>query len=533
MISGTKTKELMPYIPEVITCICSDYIIPRDSITLVSHAVQVMSSILLSCQLIAESENKSLDARSIQTNLKMRDCFEFLYSALIQTSKASSGTQTMHFGKPSNIRKHVIEAFHVLADMFVTTSREDAIDINKRKILQLFRAYEAMYLSKCIEEYCDEENDSLHMISCILASPYYPAHQDVAVFDRTLSFIIDQGRNLLAHGDEDRLEQSKLSTLSQMMTMIFEPLIHSESRFMPADTAKLFDGLFPPEDSVSVSDRDISQLGHLVHSRVSVILRFFVQHNVWTRSKAMDERRLAVFCNILGLRFDEMESFDLTKLNESNDKTALETLPSRELFDMISSVFVPLVASCRRQSYPQIMRQKVVAAIGAIFCILSKSCGLSMTRLKSYRDRQLDDSSLVLAQPLVTLLIEMLNDGSDDVRTTTIRTLYYSVPFIAPDEFAAREDRDGIYCFTKFANMALNEVICTHNFNSIEIQGKGDLVQDLDTVLRSLSILNPSELEAIVRRFLGDKSEMIDDNGRCFMSELIDHASLLAQLNNQ
>lgn len=259
----------------------------------------------------------------------------------------------------------------------------------------------------------------------------------------------------------------------------------------------------------------------------------FVLNDHWAHSAALQTRRLEVLELLFDLHDDKDSDCD-------DAASAIKSLLNGKIATLFQNVFT----STSVASTPVHVR---LASAKLVKRVLA-ACSSEDTRVMSYEKQSTVVATgsgasdilkdVVNSTAVLKLLMNItLDDSCDDIRVLTLESMLYVVPFILRSddkEFTKRnivpgDDTNAVVAASYTFEGAVDRLI----HRAVEGNPTPHFLEVLDTVLRSLAVLSPSDFEGIVRgnfKLLTDAHKAPSAASDMF-SGLVDHCDMMTQLN--
>lgn len=194
----------------------------------------------------------------------------------------------------------------------------------------------------------------------------------------------------------------------------------------------------------------------------------------------------------------------------------------RTLQRLSASTFRP----CLQASSAEPLRLAAVSTLGRLFRAAT-GCGLTdylgataRGRLLSFDSRPAPQPSIYSQAAGVKLLLQALDDSSDDIRQLAVGQLVYALPFLAPTESATNDSLD----LHVFFRRVLAEV-------TVGLPSE-DFLGQVDSLLRTSAALDPQTAITIVRSSFDNLVGIhkAPSNASALFSNVIDHCEICVSL---
>lgn len=320
-----------------------------------------------------------------------------------------------------------------------------------------------------------------------------------------------------------------------------------------------------------LSPQDATAAIRVLHERPlqSFVLEEFVLDGRWSRTPALQSVRLELLSALTASvcpkfsKWHALQPFQLPIV-------ALEEI---DLFEAIAAAVGgcavipsnPLALRLGYVYFTQQLLQHLALKLGGGGSV---GDGDEVRRLKNYRRQRLqaskgtrdaiDGGEVNLqrrASSVMRYLLSLLSDSSDEVRMNAVEAIAVASPLLSCEEDRAggvqAEDRDSVYVsWEKVVQRLLRELrvgVMASGGDGSEEDESAQLLQQMESLLRLLAVINPAGFETIVRAELANHSNIVASRGSekvesgasalsskfvSVMSDLISHADLLTSLDH-
>jgi hypothetical protein len=487
MLSGSKPKEILGFLDSLVDCLCDEYVISRESSSLQSAALELLLSILdVLNAMPSDSEATNGPLKDPKSSLAIFDLLLWNLQSMSHHDRVVAAMQ----GLASYRQESVSKMFQCLGQALLNELMQSAQDL---------------------EEF-------LPRIRCLVEAPYMIALQNQSIVSKVLTFFVH--RASLAEGGRIPLELSvTLCSLLRPLAFPIDSLAYLNSE-QPSNPS-VYHGL-PQESSTSISITP--NILAAVVEVLPAILKYFALSSCWNLNEQYSSQRLTVLSYLIG--------YHLPAATSQQQQIILELLPQDEFYKIVSDIYLPALTLCKQPTSPQASRRAVVGILNQIIYICKAKASptlLSSDRIKAYVESTMPKNpNLQLAvQPAIALLMDMLCDASDEIRSSAIGSLLSAVVFILPDDhgYVFPPSLHQIYIFSSIVQALLDEMFISRA-SSLEEYGDEDMA--IDSLLRSIAVLDAKRMDEILRTKI--TAGVRDDHRRDLLSELIDHAGIILDL---
>lgn len=531
LLSGSKSSELIPHFEALSAALTDSFVINPDSPALIKAAMGVMIKLLAAMR---GKGNAAIQAHFLMTgrltNLKgtIAKVFNWFLGYLVDPSACDQVLEGLL-------------ALSVLESDSCTESRETSVrqlfdKYAHRTLVSVSNSYELLFPAPAAGNY------EYNVLSALAECPFYSLQSNTESVALFVQFACSNAEKVLA---DNSIENGDLLlvSLNSLMMALLAPATYDEYglRNNAKACARMKEFLNAPENS-SIGDNGLCFGKPKVCSTVtsglssprkeaarravagyqSRILEIFVFNSKWSQSQLLQTSRLELLSALIG------HSPSLSSCSASNDDSAGQhILEGENLIAAFAMIADRVVNHALNPCYPLKLRLTGVEIVGELFLGLIKSwfpgddlatlvkpfsywekASTSGERMQQAKKRIVAQEQ---AQVGIALILRALDDSSDDVRFATLVALCRGVGLV------------GCANFTPVVARVLREVISVSNTDAF--------VELLDQALRSLGVLSPAEMKALVQSLMEDApSSARSGSGYLSLADLMDHTELLLQL---
>ena len=599
MISGVSSLLIPQHFPEIITVLTDPYVIDPDSMALKDECLLVLKTLLHSMRIALcnrgglsglETDHFQMTGRLMTPlNTPIRKCFQFIIECLSQSelrvlasiNLVSLSVVDIFCHQDVNTISVSFQSKNIFSEYEI--EKDSNLDNNDKIILlsQLFSRYGSTVLFEIIENLeIDEEtfiSPECRVMLRLLECPCLSLYQNHNLIPQLCPWLL----GCVENASKGRMSAQKLLEIAaDMFILLLSPLqkyldIQNEvvnECFKYCFTEDIFKTTRLTKDTIQIHINSMKEY-------LNRIFQMFIFHDQWNQTNTLKRKRLDILLIIFHINdyisyeyYYANDSFNTDK-NENEyhhhdqqlttnvlwTKESMEQYKNTiEMDKNINNIFHTAISDSILPINPEDIRLGAVEVIRRIFLLYGRKKipigSVVKGRLLSFRERKIlqdnqnhNNSNKVILQSndiIVTLnhsifmLLNLLEDSSDNVRMAAILTLHYSLPFIIVEddkhvedilEYANDEKNSSIpiVSLTSFLNRLMNQV---------SMGTSPDIAEALDGLVRSVAVLNPNLVSSIVRSTIEDlkneKSQLLHAHSSWF-SGVLEHCELLVSFQNK
>jgi hypothetical protein len=504
-----------------------------------------------------------IDPESSQLPAAALDVFLILLSVMQERGKAAIEGHFLKTGRLTSLKSVCFKVFKTLM-IYLPDSllHNDAVKGLKAlayldtdpagSITTLIKQHGGALLATVIDDYeidSDWKSKSIDhtLLSTLIECPMNVLYSSLPLFVSVIDFLCvntSTSHSSLPYSVENEFLESFSSLFCSTLIPLCEKIYQSNSHLKYKG---LIDGSFKYDGEeieidvnegiwpgAGVSEEKLSYLT----SKINDLLQAFIFDSRWSRSPKLLSCRINVLSTLIGISTSSIVSSNINFI--ANDK----------LLSVMINLTSDVVTPSLQPTCPAPLRfASIELQNNLISLIVSYRSGSNTSSIKSFiqqKNTPFTNKCKENSQLSISLMLNCLNDSSDNVRLSALSSLTNSVSLIKEDLSTSTNnipiDNDGNSLdLTSLTNDPTKPVYFTDISTKLLLEITSSLHEDeylltLDGLLRSVAVLEPKLFEEIVRSKLNTLlvgKHIAPSKTSDMLSGLIDHCEMMIEFNSR